>query len=263
MAVVALYTDFPAQDFYAGLLKARLVSLIPHIQIIDVVHGLPLSDANRAGVILENVWSAFPVGTIHLMALTRLEGAYAHVAFAHEGQFFVGTDIGQFSLGLQQAVKSAKDVSHLPGGEGTFPALDLFPKLVQLMVGGANPNSWDVPEVALVDTMFPQPSEKKNEDGSLQIRGHILYIDGYGNVITNISRDYFNYWGEKRRFSIHLRYRKHTLNRISQRYSDEAEGNVVAVFNAQQFLEIGFVGGSLVQYFGLQVQDNVTVEFLP
>ncbi len=263
MAVVALYTDFPTQDYYIGLLKARLLSLVPQIQLVDVVHGLPLSDAPRAGVILGNVWSRFPKGTIHLMALTRLEGAYAHVAFEHEGFYFVGTDIGQFSLGLQQAVKLAKDVSHLPGGEGSFPAVDLFPKLVQLICGGASPASWDVPETALIDTMFPQPSEKKNEDGSLQIRGHILYIDGYGNVITNISRDYFNYWGDNRKFSIQLRYRKHELNRISQRYSDEAEANLVAVFNANQFLEIGFVGGSLVQYFGLQVQDTVVVEFSP
>lgn len=261
MSVVALYTDFPEQDFYAGMLKAGLVQQVPGVQIIDVVHGLPVGDIMRAGISLQQVWSRFPAGTIHLMAVTRLEGAYAHVAFSYNQHYFVGTDAGQFSIGLQDKVMVAKDVSHLPGGEGSFPAVALFPKLIKLIQAGSPPESWDLPDVALVGSVMPLPLDRSNPDGSAHIRGHIIYIDGYGNVLTNISKDYFEYIADGRSFIVYVRSSKYRVDRIYKRYSDVAEGNMVAVFNDSGYLEIGFTGGNLCQYLGLSVNDQVMVEF--
>lgn len=99
------------------------------------------------------------------------------------------------------------------------------------------------------------------------IKGTVIYIDSYGNVITNISRSLFVSTGKGRGFSVNFRRDDYNINTISHSYSDVPVGEKVALFSSSGFLEIAInkgvegSGGGASSLFGLKVNDTVRVEF--
>jgi S-adenosylmethionine hydrolase len=256
MALITLSSDFGTDDFYLAVLKAAIIKKIPEAQCIDISHSLIPGDLRKPAMIVQQCYRHFPDGTIHLMALTPQEGAYAIVCFEFGNQYFLGLDTGQYYMGLKGQIIEAWDVSHLPGGEGTFPALKLFPGLAKALLSGKNPETWGVQKVRLVERHDFQPSVGKD-----RITGNIIYIDRTGNAITNIHRDLFEQlFPTGRGFRIQFRMSSYTVRHISERYSQAASGNLVAVFNESGYLELAIHLGHFQNMLGMNEGDTVHIE---
>jgi S-adenosylmethionine hydrolase len=257
MAVVTLLSDFGDGDFYLGAVKGELLQLCgTDCVIVDIHHGLLWGEYMRAGMMTQGYWNHFPKGTIHIHALTPKAGDYAHVCFSEEGHFFLGTDIGQFSLVFPSRVEPVADISHVKGGDGTFPALSLFPKIVKLLLDGNLPQSWQVPNRELTKFILQDSNFFEK-----QLRGMVTYIDEHGNAHTNIHRDMFDRVFGDRPFRIIMRQRSRAITKIHKRYSEVNSGDLVAVFNHRGFLELSQNCGNFCRFVGASLNESVIIEF--
>ncbi len=256
MALITLSSDFGTDDFYVGVLKAALIKKIPAAQFIDISHVLIPGDLRKPAMIVHQCYRHFPDKSIHLMALTPQEGAYAFVCFEFGNQYFIGWDTGQYFMGLKGQVQEAWDISHLPGGEGSFPALKLFPRVANALISEKGPETWGISKVRLVERLDFQPSASKG-----RILGNITYIDFTGNAITNIHRDLFEQiYPSGTGFRIQFRMSAYTVRRISERYSQVPSGNLVAVFNESGYLELAIHLGNFRDMLGIHEGDTVNIE---
>ena len=119
--------------------------------------------------------------------------------------------------------------------------------------------------------------KRQINDDKNQIIGAVLYIDNYGNVVTNIKQAFFKETAKGRKFEISVR--NHKFNKIFNSYSEivdftideekrSNEGRALALFNSSKYLEIAIYKsnplnvGTASSLLGLKVYDSVTVSFL-
>jgi S-adenosylmethionine hydrolase len=93
------------------------------------------------------------------------------------------------------------------------------------------------------------------------IKGHVIYIDSYENVFTNITREMFNQVGKKRKFNILFGASRYQVDKIRQSYKDVSEGEILALFSSTGHLEIAVSMGNAAGLLGLNLDDSVRVEF--
>ena len=99
MAIITLTTDYGNKDYSVSSLKAKLISNIDNIRIVDISHDISPFNLSEAGYVLEGAFRDFPKGTIHILSVdSELTPENRHIAITYEGSFFIGADNGVFSL---------------------------------------------------------------------------------------------------------------------------------------------------------------------
>ena len=99
------------------------------------------------------------------------------------------------------------------------------------------------------------------------IKGIVIFIDGYGNVITNVSRSLFESTSKDRKYTIYFRGDSYGINKVSKSYNDVPPGEKMAIFGPGDFLEIAInrgvegSGGGANKLFGLKLNDIIRIEF--
>ncbi|HOY17698.1 MAG TPA: SAM-dependent chlorinase/fluorinase, partial [Haliscomenobacter sp.] len=194
MAIVTLTTDFGLQDYYAALVKGALLCAKPDLQIVDVSHHINNYDIVQAAFILRNTWKNFPEGTIHLIGVNDLASAEQRfLGLTQAGHFFIAPDNGVLALLFDQI---EEPVFSLPVPvESSFPIKDVFAQSVWHLCQGQSFEQFAEPITDMVQRITFQPVISPN-----RIRGAVIYIDQYENVISNISRELFERVGQNRAF---------------------------------------------------------------
>lgn len=275
MILVTLTTDFGHKDYSISVIKAALLEQIPNVNIIDVSHEISPYNPSETAYILKNAYKAFPQGTIHIIGV---ESEYTpeniHLVMQLEGHFFIGADNGIFSL-IKEDIKPEKVVAiniHKTVNS-SFPVLDVFVQVAAhiarkgtLEVIGSHVNK--IKELTNIKPVISQ-------DGN-QIMGSVIYIDNYGNVITNITQKLFKEIGKSRAFTINARTVK--FKQIHKSYSQaidfnlpkeqrEEDGKKLALFNTSGHLELAVYKsnpntvGSASSLFGLEYRDLISIQF--
>ncbi|MDR1405658.1 MAG: SAM-dependent chlorinase/fluorinase [Prevotellaceae bacterium] len=255
MQIVTLITDWQPSGYYVATLKARLLSALPDITVVDISHRVAAFNTLQAAFLLRHTYAHFPAGTIHLVGVNSEPSPANHLAVAAaEGYFFIAPNNGLLSLALDNAPEYVTDLL-IPGGAGGFKALRLFVHAVQAIVaGGVNKTGM---RKALQRSLLSRPAY----DGTF-ISGQAAYIDAYGNVITNIDRQLFETACRKRRFEIYVQSHHNKLTRVSRYYDDVAPGELLALFNSLQLLEIAVNQGNVAQREQLDMSSSVRIKFI-
>ena len=275
MIIVTLTTDFGNKDYFVSTIKAALLSELNNPNIIDISHQISPYNVTEAAYILKNAYKAFPKGTIHLIGVdSELTPENKHLSMFFDGHYFIGADNGIFSL-ILDGKKAEKIVSiNIHNNTvSTFPVLDIFVKIAghisrngELEVVGKTTNS-----ILELTNLNPVINNKDNK-----ILGSVIYIDNYGNVVTNITEKIFKNIGKKREFTIIARTIK--FKTIYNNYSEaidfslkkdkrEEDGKKIALFNTSGHLELAIYKsnpstvGSASTLFGLNYRDPVTIIF--
>ena len=276
MPIVSLTTDFGVKDYSVSAIKASLQIEIPDVTIIDVSHQVSPFNLTEAGYILKNAFKAFPEGSIHIVGVdSERTPENAHIAMLFEGHYFIGADNGIFSL-IADDTKAEKivEINIHDAFVSSFPMLDVFVKVAghlarkgQLEIIGKS-----IMEIKTLTDVNPVVSPDDRA-----ILGSIIYIDNYGNVVTNITKKLFHSVGKSRDFTIFARTVK--FRKIVNHYSDaidydlpvnkrEEDGKKLALFNTADYLELAIYKsnpltvGSAHSLFGLDYRDPVTIEFI-
>ena len=264
MAIITLTSDMGLKDYYVASVKGSILSQLPDCRIVDITHEIPPFDIATASFVLRNTFNEFPKGTVHIIGVNpEADLQTAHLAVEYNGHFFIGADNGIFSLLFDRPATQIVEL-HLDqdSDELTFPTKHVFVKAACHIARGGT--------LEVIGRTLDHFTEKALirpvVEGSV-IRGAAIYIDSYGNVITNITEDLFNKVRRDRDFAIYFRRAAYEIRQIHQAYNEVPEGEKVALFSASGYLEIAInkgvegSGGGANKLFGLKINDTIRIEF--
>ncbi|MCR9182273.1 MAG: SAM-dependent chlorinase/fluorinase [Flavobacteriaceae bacterium] len=273
MPIITLTTDFGEKDHFAGAVKGAIYTELEDIKIVDISHSISPFHIAEAAYIIQNAYKSFPKGTIHIIGIdSELTPENKHIAVLLDGHYFLCADNGIMSLITQDLrPKKIVEINIHDRVLSDFPVLDVFVKVACHIARGGT-----------LDVIGKEISEIKELKGFTpaiyqnQIVGSVLYIDNYGNVVTNIPKTLFEKVGLGKPFTITARTVK--FKTVYAKYSDaidfdtppdkrEEDGKKLAIWNASGFLELAVYKsnpqtvGSASTLFGLYFRDTITIDF--
>jgi len=255
MAIVTLLTDSGESDHYIAAIKARMLAISPEIRIVDISHQIRLFDIGHAAFVLRSVFREFPKGTVHLVGVdaagNRREG---FIIVKLEGHFFVGADNGLFSLISDQQAENIWEIREAGSELTTFPEKEVFAPVAAKLATGSDPN-----EIGKPSTEYKRLIDRQVKATRKQITGHIIRVDHFGNLITNIPRQDFDVLSKGKSYTIQFGGEK--FRRVHGAYNQAEQGECFMVFNSQDFLEIGIYKGNASELLGLDYDSVVNIIF--
>ena len=276
MPIITLTTDFGTKDHFVGAVKGAIYNELKDVRIVDISHHITPFGITEASYILKNSYQNFPEGTIHIIGVdSEISVENKPIAIELDDQFFICCDNGIISM-ITNEIKPDQiiEITIQNTGESKFAILDVFVRVACHIARGG---MLDVvgKKIEEIKTLFEvQPIINSDEN---RIVGSIIYIDNFGNVISNISEKMFNSIGKGRDFEVIAR--NYTFKEIHKKYNDvvnfsvpvekrQDDGKKLAIFNSANFLEISMyrsnlktVGGAS-SLLGLNYRDTITVRFL-
>ena len=275
MSIITLTTDFGNKDFFVASVKGAILSGVKNALIVDISHEIQPYNHSEAAYVLKNAYKTFPKGTIHIIGVeSELTPENRHIAMVFEGHYFIGSDNGIFSM-IKDDLKAEKivEINIHENESSSFYVLDAFVKVASHLsrMGKLEVIGKTIKTIKQITNINPVVNNKEN-----QILGSVIYIDNYGNVVTNINRKFFNEIGKSRDYKIFARTVK--FENIYESYTDaidfsspkekrEEDGKKIAIFNSANHLELGIYKsnpktyGSAASLFGLDYRDPITVKF--
>lgn len=258
MPIITLTTDLGSTDFYVGSLKGAILSQLADVTIVDITHNIPLYDFSKAAFIVRNCYRDFPKGTIHVIGVNpETDAETTHVAIEYDGYYFIGADNGVFSLIFDNIpdkiveLNLRQDIDKI-----TFPTRDVFSKAAcHIARGGTLEVLGKIKTELNIRTLFHATTVNN------LIKGLITYVDGYGNVHTNVSETLFNSFGRGRKFTIYLRSSSYEITEISKTYNETYEGGIIALFSTTGYIEVALNKGNASKLLGLEEMNPFTIEF--
>lgn len=275
MSIITLTTDFGTKDHFVGAVKGAIYAEIPEAKIVDITHHISPFNITETAYILKNAYKSFPEKTIHIIGVdSELSIENKHIALELDNQYFICSDNGCISM-VAAEIQPSKIVeinihNHI---NSSFPVLEVFVKVASHIARGGSLNviGKEISEVKKLVEIQP----KINQDQNI-IKGGVIYVDNYGNIITNIHQKLFSSVGKGRNFTITAgRYR---FNQVFNRYNEivdysipeekrQYDGEKLAIFNSAGFLEIAIyrsnletVGGAST-LLGIKYRDTIMIEF--
>ncbi|QQL51180.1 SAM hydrolase/SAM-dependent halogenase family protein [Mucilaginibacter ginkgonis] len=257
MPIITLTTDLGDKDIYQAALKGSILSLLPGVTIVDITHSVAAFNTQQAAFILKNSFHYFPAGTVHLIGIDTVFNTHTrYLAVAYKGHFFVGADNGIFSLMFDAGPTEMVELNIMQDLKFLhFPLADIFVKAACHLAGGGSLTEIGIPIVETEKKMNLQPVVDRN-----LIRGMVIYIDSFQNVITNITKDFFNQVQHGRRFVLYFK-RNETITHLSWHYNEVPEGEKLCLFGISDHLEIAINKGNASGLLGLNLGDSVIIDF--
>ena len=223
MSIITLTTDYGNKDYFVSSLKAKLISDIDLINIVDISHNISPFNLTEAGYILEGAFNNFPRGTIHILSVdSELTPENKHIAIMYDGCYFIGADNGVFSLIFRdKKPDQIVEINLHSNYNHEISADDLFVKVAAHIhrSGPLNIVGTEIKSIKEITNLRPVVNTERN-----QIIGSVIYIDNYGNVITNITNKLFKEVSKTRAFTINARNIK--FSKIHNSYSDAIDFNL-------------------------------------
>lgn len=256
MAIITLTTDFGLKDHYVGSVKGAILKQLPTASIIDISHQIEKFNIQDAAFILKETYPDFPKNTVHIIGLlTEFRNTGGYVAVENNGHFFIGADNGIFSLLFEETPEKIIEIPVDPKQNLSFPVRDIFVPFACMLANEVNIETIGKPKQNLLQRLPFRATSMGNI-----IRGSIVFVDSYGNVITNIDRKLFEQIGKGQKFIIELA-RSNQIEHLSSEYNEVAEGEILALFNASNHLEIAMRNGKISSMLNLKLNDSITIRF--
>ncbi len=256
--IVTLITDFGLRGEYGGAMKGAILKVNPRCQIVDITHQITPQSIAEASLILENSYSYFPKGTIHVVVVDPGVGSKRRpIVLRKKDYLFVGPDNGVFSSilaskGANEGYQIARNIFFLSPVSRTFHGRDIFAPVAGHLSRGLRPQEVGPRIRDFVRLESPRPRQEGN-----RFIGQILWADSFGNLITNFPREEFE---EK---LIHdpfvLQGRKWQIDRLDLIYSQGPPGKPMALFGSSGRLEIAINQGSAEKELGLKAGDKIII----
>lgn len=251
MAIITLTTDLGLKDHYVSAIKGSILSRIPEITIIDISHQIPTYNIQDAAFIIKNAYPNFPKGSIHIIGIKAEQtNQSSHIIVYSDGHYFIGADNGIFSL-LDAPIDK---IIELPASISTFPSRDIFALAASELAKGKK-----IEELGAVKENVLERMPFRAATMGDMIRGTVEYIDSYGNVMCNITQTLFNQVGKGREFEIE--FARYKIDKISKTYNNVPEGEILALFNAANQLEISMNSDRANSMLNLKLNDSITIRF--
>ena len=267
--LITLVTDFGLQDEYVGVMKGVMLKINPSVKIVDLSHSVEPQDIFGAAYILFSAYKYFAPGTVHVVVVDPGVGSNRRIVCLEvDGYIFLAPDNGILSFLVEKAKpKRIIEVTNrryfLPEVSNTFHGRDIFAPVSAHIACGVKPEELGAEISEIKKLEIPKPVLVSN--GVLS--GEIIYIDHFGNIITNVdiealkklksdtNTNQIDIKGEK--FSIVVSNRE--IKKINKSYSDVKDGELIAIFGSSGFLEIAVNKDSAKRLLDVEKGDKIEI----
>lgn len=255
--LIALLTDFGTRDAFVGIMKGVILGINPAVDIVDLSHEIPPQDIVAGALVLRSAVPFFPAGTIYVAVVDPGVGTERRALLLETQQgFFLGPDNGLLSLAAPP--EATKRVIHLVNPayfltpcSRTFHGRDVFAPAAAHLSRGVAASQFG-PVVPQIERILLPPVERR-EGG---IAGTVIYIDHFGNLVTNIGEADVRPFSKERLF---ISIGPMRISGMVDTYAAVAVGAPAALINSWGMLEIALRNGSAARQFGITIGCEVRV----
>jgi S-adenosylmethionine hydrolase len=259
---IALLTDFGYRDHYAGVMKGVIATIAPETRVIDLTHGIAPQSIIEGAIVLRESWRYFPPRTIFLAVVDPGVGT-DRAAIAIEtraGARFVGPDNGLMwmaanAAGIKRIVKLTELRYRLPEVSSTFHGRDIFAPAAARLSRGVRVTALGPVTTSITKLELPMPVRSPRE-----LKGEVVYVDGFGNLITNLDRasvdEFCACFPAK---SLSVRLKRSAAVRIVDAYGRARKGVPLAIFGSFGLLEVAVRDGNAATRLGLAAGAPVSL----
>lgn len=271
MPIVTLISDFGLKSYELAAIKASILAELPKAELMDISHNINPFDLNEAAYVIRNSYPFFPKKSVHLILIdSAITPSQKAICAKIDGQYFLSANNGVLSLISQEIqIEEAYEVN-IQSHQHNNDLLSIFVPSACHLARGGEPSviGKKIKTIKHLHHLQPVITEQKS------IVGTVIFIDNYGNVVTNITKKIFD--ATKKQKNYLVKVRNHQFNEIVDTYSavvkdfnreQEYHGKEMVLFNAAGFLEVAVYKsnpntvGSASTLFGLKLGDNIKIEF--
>ncbi|WP_333653641.1 SAM hydrolase/SAM-dependent halogenase family protein [Dissulfurispira sp.] len=253
--IITLTTDFGYKDPFVGEMKGVILSINPSVTLVDITHGIEPHKIEECAFIIGSSYKYFPSETIHIAVVDPGVGSERRpIIIEADGYYFVGPDNGIFSYVLSfssnvKVIHITEERYMLSKDSPTFQGRDVFAPVAAWLSKGIALEAFG----CTIDDFkrFEVPLPKVEGD---KISGEIIYVDTFGNVITNIRKSDLQGLGEK--FSVEIEGK---VVRTVKNYSQASDNSLYCLINSSGHLEFFVYMDSASRLFDINKGEKVTV----
>lgn len=260
--MITLLTDFGSQDAYTGIMKGVIAGIAPRVNVVDICHSISPQDVFGAAYLLSTSYKYFPRGTIHVAVVDPGVGSNRNVVCAVTKDYlFLAPDNGLLSLVIREerpktVICVTNEKYFLPSPSSTFHGRDVFAPVAAHLSLGVRPQQLGTATEHITMLDLPHPVMKK----AGQIAGQVIYIDRFGNLITNITQQHIEV--KTAGNSMKTVIGKKKVVGLSNTYADAKVGSPLVLWGSAGFLEISVNQGDARKYFQARRGSTATISFL-
>jgi S-adenosylmethionine hydrolase len=266
-AIITLTTDFGLCDAYVAEMKGVILGINPDVRIVDICHTIKPQNITQAAFVLHTAYRFFSERTIHIVVVDPGVGSQRRAILLRTPfADFIAPDNGVLSYIIQKVAEKPVTGSTLKLKAGataisltkskywrkqvsaTFHGRDIFAPVAAHLSLGKSPEELG----KQIDTLITTPllHAHKTQNGTT---GHIIHIDNFGNLITNVSEQDL----PKKREDITISIGGKRIHGLSRTYQ-ESEG-LLSLIGSHGYLEISLKNGSAGAFLGVGTGDQVRI----
>lgn len=260
--LIALISDLGEEDYFVGAMKGAVFSVNPEAKIVDITHQIPKHDVRTSAFILYNAARTFPKGSIFVGVVDPGVGTERRCILLRtkNGLSFIGPDNGLFSFAAEEfGVEEIREVSNrdLMREEvsSTFHGRDIMAPVAAHLSRGVNPSSVgpEVEDIKKINLRTPRFTGE-------EVHGHILMIDNFGNLVTNIEGELITeLMGLGDTLLIKMKNREFKAPFV-ETFGEVPKGEIICYVGSTGFLEVAKNQGDLARGIDATVGDRVNIK---
>jgi S-adenosylmethionine hydrolase len=259
--IITLTTDFGLNDHFVGAVKGVILGILPDVEIVDICHAVQPFDILDGALTIAQAYNYFPTGTVHMVVVDPGVGTDRRPIIAStERHHFVAPDNGVLSMVYSREPRlhvhhvTAKHY-FLEQVSNTFHARDVFSPVAAYLAKRVEADKFGAEITDFVRFNTPKP---KPLNGNT-LRGVVLKVDRFGNLVTNITAEDAPMLFEPEPPPFKIAIGKREITEVRLTYADGAPGEVFAIPGSMGYLEIAANRGSALQLIGSGKGTEVNV----
>lgn len=249
--LITLSTDFGLKDSYVGTLKGVILSINSRAKIVSITQEISPYNIASAAYLLKSYYSYFPKGTIHLIVVDPGVGTGRQAILAKSRDYyFIAPNNGLLTYvtkGIEKAVSLTNSDYFLSEKSHTFHGRDIFAPVAAHLSKGVAMEEFGQPFEELIEF-----SQLNPEIGKDVIKGKVIHIDRFGNLVTNITKEILATCNFLR-----LEIKGHKIRELRENYMDGKKEEVFAIFGSLNHLEISANCGSAKDLLSVEKEEEV------
>ncbi len=249
MRLITFTSDFGLSDHYVAFTKARILKECPEAQIIDISHQIKPFDLAHMSHVIQSTFREFPDGTIHLIGNENIQKGTSFIIANIEDHIFVSPNSGVLSLISEKQPTWVYEIDMYDA-----KGFKKLPEVAAKLAKGEQAASFGSHCNNFVEFMARKARATKKE-----IAGHVIHVDHFGNLITNIEKTDFDILSRDR--SYRITFGRDSVRRVNTNISDVDPGEVFFMFNANNKLMLGMNQGHGAQLLGLEYDSPIIIHF--
>lgn len=257
-SIISLITDFGLKDNFVGVMKGVILKINPGAQIVDICHGIKPQDILEAAFLLKSSFEFFPSKTVFLVVVDPGVGSKRKkILVESKNYFFIAPNNGVLSLALKdeppiKIVEITNEKYFLKPTSNTFHGRDIFAPVAAYVSKGEHIHNFGKPIKSFQALELPPLKLTDRE-----LIGEIIYIDRFGNLVSNIDKDTLRNFIRNKKFKITVKGK--IINKLSHHYAEGTHQRPIALIDSFNYLEVAINKASACDYLSVDKGAKIKI----